>query len=242
MRHANAGHRAALWVRVLRVAVLSAALAAIGWRFIPRLLVRAVGDRIYLREEFNYPTLYRSGGFTVAGFTFGELEVDCSRMERPRAGTGRNLLASDGLDGPCGWTFSPHLGGKVKRDHEASGGACFCLGDEAERIVQVVDLAPLAVLADQGALSASLIGRVKGQFPDLALELLSEVDPQGQGFGSYRPAQVPAAPGWRHAAARGAIPAGTRALRVVLRRRPGWGAPFARDACFDDLSLVVEGR
>lgn len=224
------------------MAVLSAAVAALGWRFLPRLLVKAVGDRMYLREEFLHPVTYRAGGFTVAGFTFGGRVVDCSRMEASRAATGRNLLVGEGLDSPCGWTFVPHLGGKLRRDAEASAGVCFCPGNAGESILQVVDLAPVGDLAAAGMLRATLTGRVKGALADLGLDLLSEADSRGLASTSLRPVELPPGPGWRPVAVSGAVSSDTRALRVVLRQRPGRGALLGPDACFDDLSLVLERR
>lgn len=231
-----------LLFRALRVVTLIAVIAAIGWRFLPRLLVKIVGDRIYLREEFIYPTTYRSGGFTLLGFSFGERTADCSRMERPRAAIGRNLLVGAGLDDECGWIFIPHLGGKIQPDRTAGGGVCFCLREEGEQIIQEVDLTPLAEIIDRGELRVILSGRVRGGRADLACDQLSQAEPRYPSRGAYRRQQESPETGWHRTALGGDLFDGTRALRVTLRRGVGQSALFGPDACFDDLSLMLERR
>lgn len=226
----------------LRVAALVAVIAAIGWRFLPRLLVKAVGDRIYLREEFVHPATYRSGGVTVLGFSFGERVVDCSRMERPRAGIGRNLLAGADLDEECGWSFIPYLGGKVQPDKTAGGGVCFCLREGGEQIIQQVDLTPLAEIVDRGELRVILSGRVKGVGAELVCDQLSQSEPLYPSRGAYHQQQESRENEWRPTALGGDVFHGTRALRVTMRRGAGERALFGADACFDDLSLVLERR
>lgn len=223
-------------MRVLRTVFFVVWFAfALHWA-IPRVVPRLVGDRLFLREEFFHPATYRVGGLTIGGRTFGGSTVDCSGMKRVPAAFGVNLLANPGLDGPCGWGFAPHLGGKVAADSTASGGYCFRVEGESYAF-QDVALGALAPWIDRGEAPVSVSGRFTSDRGVDARVIIQAATHDGADWTALSGTPVPGPDRgrrWREFSRSVEVPPGTRTLRVILGAAGGQGA-----VRFDDVSAVV---